>query len=215
MGQEIGNLTKIVMSAFGRSDLDRVLLYNLDIRMDLISNTSSLYPTQVVDILFYLIQNNRIGDFIDAIVKERPLRDDVKVAAAHWRQLIANGLVVKQADTPVLGTGAARRPGSTPGEATLPTMAPAIETEVQVFRYYRHFKGGLYYTFMVGKHSETGEGMVAYASWSKPNEYWFRPAKMFLSEVEHGGYLVSRFKLIAEREFIPEAQSLQPKFPNG
>jgi hypothetical protein len=86
---------------------------------------------------------------------------------------------------------------------------------VKQLRYYRHFKGGLYYIFFVGRHTETDEEMVAYAAWDKPNEYWFRPAKMFLEQVEHGGYLVQRFKLIPEGEFIPEASARQPKFPHG
>jgi hypothetical protein len=52
---------------------------------------------------------------------------------------------------------------------------------------YRHYKGGDYLVVACGKHSETGEAMVAYKT-PTANDYtvWFRPAKMFNEEIVPG-----------------------------
>jgi hypothetical protein len=44
--------------------------------------------------------------------------------------------------------------------------------------FYKHYKGGLYYAFSTGKHSETTEDMVAYYSLYY-RTWWFRPANMW------------------------------------
>lgn len=53
-------------------------------------------------------------------------------------------------------------------------------------RFYRHYKGGIYYVLEVANHTENGESLVIYQSLNGDNKTWARPESMFLSEVEDG-----------------------------
>lgn len=61
---------------------------------------------------------------------------------------------------------------------------------------YEHFKGGLYKVLGIAKHSETLEELVVYKN--SEGDFWVRPVKMFLEEVEFKGKKVPRFKYIGE-----------------
>ena len=61
---------------------------------------------------------------------------------------------------------------------------------------YEHFKGGQYEVLGVAKHSETLEELVVYKN--SEGDFWVRPVKMFLEEVEFKGKKVARFKYIGE-----------------
>lgn len=61
---------------------------------------------------------------------------------------------------------------------------------------YRHFKGGLYRSIGIAKHSETLEDMVVYQS-LKDNQIWVRPYNMFFDEARPG---IKRFTLIEEED---------------
>ena len=62
---------------------------------------------------------------------------------------------------------------------------------------YQHYKGGKYKIIGVAFHSETLEEMVIYQAQYGENNYWVRPLKEFLEEVEYEGGKVIRFKLIS------------------
>lgn len=59
--------------------------------------------------------------------------------------------------------------------------------ELKLNHIYRHFKGGLYLTIDVAKHSETKEEMVIYRNLHDMS-LWVRPLDMFLSEVDKEKY---------------------------
>jgi hypothetical protein len=62
---------------------------------------------------------------------------------------------------------------------------------------YRHYKGNHYKILVLGKHSETGEELVAYERQEDGNVY-FRPTSMFLESVEWEGKTVPRFTLVSQ-----------------
>lgn len=61
---------------------------------------------------------------------------------------------------------------------------------------YQHYKGNFYQVIAVAKHSETLEDMVFYQALYREKDFWVRPLKMFLEEVEVEGKKVSRFTFI-------------------
>lgn len=65
-------------------------------------------------------------------------------------------------------------------------------TEFEKRRYYsmlckrvRHFKGKEYMPLAIVEHSETGEELIAYKALYGRGKLYVRPAKMFLSTVNH------------------------------
>lgn len=63
---------------------------------------------------------------------------------------------------------------------------------------YRHYKGGDYQVYGVGKHSESEDYMVVYRPLYGAGELWLRPLSMFVEEVEVDGQRRPRFALIEE-----------------
>ncbi|RNL63958.1 DUF1653 domain-containing protein [Zhongshania marina] len=61
---------------------------------------------------------------------------------------------------------------------------------------YRHYKGGEYYVYELGTHSETEELLVAYRPLYGESALWLRPLAMFLETVEFEGKIQPRFELI-------------------
>ena len=64
---------------------------------------------------------------------------------------------------------------------------------------YQHYKGTIAEVIGVARHSETLEEFVVYKHPNKETgemEFWIRPLKMFLEEVEFNGKKVSRFKYV-------------------
>lgn len=71
--------------------------------------------------------------------------------------------------------------------------------------YYRHFKGNIYRTLHVVKHTETQEDMVIYQAMYGKGEMWARPMSMFLSP--------GRFTPIPDAEALPLIPlELNPKY---
>ena len=58
---------------------------------------------------------------------------------------------------------------------------------IQANKLYKHFKGGLYETINIAKHTETGEMLVIYREVSKDTIY-ARPYDMFTSKVDKEKY---------------------------
>lgn len=64
---------------------------------------------------------------------------------------------------------------------------------------YRHYKGKEYRVIGEAKHSETMEDLVLYEPLYKSiSQYWVRPTKMFLEEIELDGKKVTRFEFITD-----------------
>jgi hypothetical protein len=59
---------------------------------------------------------------------------------------------------------------------------------------YEHYKGNRYRVLAVGRHSETEEEMVIYQALYGDHEYWVRPLKLFLEEVQVEGGKRPRFR---------------------
>jgi len=66
---------------------------------------------------------------------------------------------------------------------------------------YKHFKGDLYRTLFLAKHSETEKDMVVYIGLSKKGEgqVWVRPKDMFLDyKILKNGKKVKRFEFVKD-----------------
>lgn len=61
--------------------------------------------------------------------------------------------------------------------------------------YYKHFKGNIYRTLHVVKHTETGEDMVIYQAMYGKGDKWARPKSVFLDE--------GRFTYIPDEDALP------------
>jgi len=91
----------------------------------------------------------------------------------------------------------------------------------QCRKYYRHFKGGLYWCIGTGVHEATMTPMVAYRDCSIkfPDEaLWFRDLEVFQANVEVDGQCVPRFAVagpIREEEAAVLATDLMDKIESG
>jgi hypothetical protein len=61
---------------------------------------------------------------------------------------------------------------------------------------YKHYKGGEYEVVGLAKHSETLEEMVIYRN--SEGQFWVRPLKMFLEDVEVDDKKVPRFEYVGD-----------------
>lgn len=64
---------------------------------------------------------------------------------------------------------------------------------------YEHYKGKYYEVLGVAKHSETLEDLVVYKKLYDDGGFWVRSLAMFVEDVEVGGKIIPRFKLISEK----------------
>lgn len=69
--------------------------------------------------------------------------------------------------------------------------------DVLVGARYRHYKGNEYEVRAIGRHTETGEEMVVYRACYGDRATWIRPMSMFTDRVDHGGWVMPRFVLVA------------------
>lgn len=61
------------------------------------------------------------------------------------------------------------------------------------YRYFRHFKGGLYRFVNTAFDSETQERMVVYQAMYGDEAYWVRPERMFFEKITRDGKTFNRF----------------------
>lgn len=61
------------------------------------------------------------------------------------------------------------------------------------YRYFRHFKGGLYRFVNTAFDSETQERMVVYQAMYGDEAYWVRPERMFFEKITRNGKTFNRF----------------------
>lgn len=61
------------------------------------------------------------------------------------------------------------------------------------YRYFRHFKGGLYRFVNTAFDSETQERVVVYQAMYGDEAYWVRPERMFFEKVTRDGKTFNRF----------------------
>ncbi len=73
-------------------------------------------------------------------------------------------------------------------------MSQVIHEQLRPGQIWQHYKGKHYKILVLGKHSETGEELVAYDRQEDGNVY-FRPISLFFSQVEWEGKTVPRFVL--------------------
>ncbi len=69
--------------------------------------------------------------------------------------------------------------------------------EIKPGQVYQHYKGNYYKIIVLGKHSETGEELVAYQR-QEDGHVYFRPIELFFQDVEWEGRVISRFTLISD-----------------
>ena len=77
---------------------------------------------------------------------------------------------------------------------------PSTANYSNVERYYRHFKGNVYRTLHIAKHSETLEEMVVYQAMYEERGVWIRPKSMFDEVIERDGKTFRRFSPISAEE---------------
>ena len=61
---------------------------------------------------------------------------------------------------------------------------------------YQHYKGNNYEVIDTATHSETMEHLVVYRPLYGESKLWVRPFEMFDEEVEVGGEMIKRFRLV-------------------
>ena len=61
------------------------------------------------------------------------------------------------------------------------------------YRYFRHFKGGMYRFIHTAYDSETQERKVVYQALYGDGDYWIRPERMFFEQVTRNGKTFERF----------------------
>jgi len=78
-----------------------------------------------------------------------------------------------------------------------------LKQKIKTNATYRHYKGNLYKVHQLAKHSETLEWLVFYECLYENSEgqFWVRPLKLFLEEVNVQGQWISRFTLVDELPF--------------
>ncbi|HWC57877.1 MAG TPA: DUF1653 domain-containing protein [Candidatus Paceibacterota bacterium] len=76
-------------------------------------------------------------------------------------------------------------------------MSQVTNEKLKPGQLYRHYKGNHYKILVLGKHSETGEELVAYER-QEDGHVYFRPISMFFETVEWEGKTVPRFTLISD-----------------
>jgi len=69
--------------------------------------------------------------------------------------------------------------------------------ELKVGQIWKHYKGKQYKMLVLGKHSETGEEMVAYQR-QEDGHIYFRPLDLFFADVEWEGKTVPRFTFVSD-----------------
>ncbi len=74
---------------------------------------------------------------------------------------------------------------------------------------YKHFKGDYYLVEDVARDSETEKEMIVYRKLYDDCSLWVRPAKMFLSEVDHIKYPKANQKYRFE---LVDVKSVKDKF---
>lgn len=81
-------------------------------------------------------------------------------------------------------------------------MKDIIENKVKLGKYKHYKKGDMSEVFGIALHSETKEEFVLYrhltGEHAGETNYWVRPVKMFLENVEVNGKKVPRFEYIGE-----------------
>lgn len=77
-----------------------------------------------------------------------------------------------------------------------------MQTEIQVGKLYRHFKGNLYKVVGIATDSETSEKLVVYEAQYGTKELYVRPYAMFAEKLDTEKYLNAkqeyRFELVSE-----------------
>lgn len=61
---------------------------------------------------------------------------------------------------------------------------------------YRHFKGHVYRTVAIARHSETLEPMVVYVNVGNVGDVWVRPLAMFTDSITREGKEIKRFEFL-------------------
>lgn len=72
------------------------------------------------------------------------------------------------------------------------------ETQINLGKKYRHFKGKQYLILHIAKHSETLEDMVLYQALYGEREILVRPLSMFLGKKDIGDKFVNIFEEVIE-----------------
>lgn len=68
--------------------------------------------------------------------------------------------------------------------------------EIKPGQIYKHYKGNHYKILVLGKHSESGEELVAYQR-QEDGKVYFRPVVMFFDPIEFNGIKTKRFVLVS------------------
>jgi hypothetical protein len=76
-------------------------------------------------------------------------------------------------------------------------MSQVTHERLRPGQVWRHYKGNHYKILALGKHSETGEVLVAYERMEDQHIY-FRPITLFFADVEWNGSIVPRFVLVSD-----------------
>ncbi len=69
-------------------------------------------------------------------------------------------------------------------------------SEIKPGQVYKHYKGNHYKILVLGRHSETGEELVAYQR-QEDGKVYFRPISMFFDPIEVNGTKTTRFVLVS------------------
>jgi Effector-associated domain 1 len=83
-GPQVDALSDAVLKGFNKSDLEQLMLFDMDVHLDQVVGGGPL-ATVVFDLIVWVNAQGRVDEFLDAITKRRPRNVAIRQAVAALR----------------------------------------------------------------------------------------------------------------------------------